>query len=897
MVGGCVAQVKVFLFTDLEGSTRRWETDQTAMSAALHRHDFIVRSALDEHGGDWFKHTGDGVCAAFDSALGAVNAAMAIQDALRGDEMLTPRIGIHLGEAEERGDDWFGPTLNRCARLMSAANGGQTVLSGEVAASVQGRVALRDLGEHLLRDLGHPVHVFQVGDEDFPTLRSLLTTPTNLPAQRSSFIGRDKELERLDTELETARLVTLVGVGGTGKTRLALQAAARVSGRFPDGAFLAELAPVRDPMQVPRTIADAVGAYDNLIDATAADAEKSAGAVVDRLVQWCSSRRVLLVLDNCEHLIGAAAELADRLLAAGSGIVVLATSREPLMISGERIVPVPGLELAAELFGERARAVRPDFELTVENRLVVEELCRRLDDIPLAIELAAARLRALSLEQIAERLDDTFRLLTGGARTARERHQTLAGTLRWSYDLLTPAEQKLFRELGVFVGGATLSAIESVCRNDSAGVSCLDLVQQLVEKSLLVFEEGGSSGRYRMLEIVHQYAVGLLAESPDASEVRGRHLEWAVRMAKPAANILSVNWAYHEVLGPETQNLTQAFTWAIESGNGRAALRLANSTSSYWRNQGLTTRGRAWLTQALEVSDGSEALLRASVSSLLASLRSLSGEYKEMGADYDAALAGFRSIPFPLGEAYCLFGKARALDIVGLYSEAEVVHEQATALFIQEGDRSGEAWHVFNRAWMALARGDLDSAAAMADQLSSDDPGVIGLEPHASGLTLGGLAKMLRGDVAAGRERYVHGLELVTHSLVEHAYGSFTAASVELALDVDSVAGERLLRTSLEEARSAGALEMIEGQLRWSAVVAHRRGEHRRAVELFTAADGVLDKTGINLPFATGASIVAEARAQSELELSESELDEARSVGSSWTLSDAADAALSVLRC
>lgn len=889
-----MAQVKVFLFTDLESSTRRWEADAPGMSAALDRHDEIVRRALDERGGRWFKHTGDGACAVFDSAVSAVEAAAAIQDGLRDDVMLTARIGVHLGEAEARGDDWFGPTLNRCARLMSAAHGGQTVLSGEVASSVRGRVALRDLGEHILRDLGQPIHVFQVGEDDFPPLRSLSTTPTNLPAQRSSFVGREKELERIDAQVRDARLVTLIGVGGTGKTRLAIQAAAAASDRFPDGTFLVELAAVRDPLLVARAIAEVVGAIDPLVGAEAKDADEATEAVLDRLSAWAAPRRVLLVLDNCEHLIDSAAAVADRLLSAGGDVAILATSREPLMIDGEQTFPVPPLDRAPELLADRARAVRPDFEITSENVDLVEAVCARLDRIPLAIELAAARLSALSLEQIAERLDDTFRLLTGGARTSRERHQTLAGALRWSYDLLTPEEQVLFRRLAVFVGGATLEAIEAVCHDEAGGSEVLDLVQQLVDKSLLVFDEGPRASRYRMLEIVHQYAAGLLATSDEASSVRDHHVGWAVRLSAPIVPVAMVDWAYCELVEPEHENLVQAFTWAAGRGNGDAALRLAASTAMYWRGLGLITRGRDWLETALQGSEGADPLQRATAGVLTVNLNQLMGDYATAIDDFDRCAAEFTAIGVPLGVAYCRMGKARALDIIGRHAEADPVYDEASSLFLGEGDVVGAAWAAFNRSWVLFLRHEFDRSLSLVDPLAASTPEEVGLEPHAISTALVGLHVMRRGDLEGGRAIYREALARIAHVVVEHAYGSYFAAAMELSVG-DAAIGEGLLRGSLVEVRAAGAVEQLGAQLSWTAVLAHRRGADRTAAELFAAADRHAEATAIVLRPAGDATIVEQAREGVWRALEPTAIAEAEARARSWTLSDAADAALSVL--
>ncbi len=463
-----------FLFTDIEGSTRQWERDAEGMQAALARHDAILRAAIEEHGGVIFKTVGDAFCAAFTSAPRAVAAALSVQGGLReafpgegGPSRV--RMAVHSGEAEVRDGDYFGRVVNRVARLLAAGHGQQILVSGATRELLLGGLPedamLRDLGEHLLKDLERPEHVFQLDHPelpaDFPPLRSLSALPHNLPQQLTSFVGREREVARLRELLATHRLVTLTGVGGSGKTRLALHVAAEVVDQFPDGVWLVDLSALSDPALVPQTVATALGLR-----------ETPGRDPVESLLVHLRTRDLLLVLDNCEHLIEACATWAERALRVVPELRVLATSREALGTVGEVVWPVPLLSVpavstrspedllpeidryeAVRLFAERATLVDPGFELTAADARAVVQICRRLDGIPLAIELAAARVRVLAPEQIASRLDDRFRLLAGGGRRALPRHRTLQAAIDWSHDLLEEPERILLRRLAVFSGG------------------------------------------------------------------------------------------------------------------------------------------------------------------------------------------------------------------------------------------------------------------------------------------------------------------------------------------------------------------------------------------------------------------------------------------------------------
>ncbi len=472
-----------FVFTDIEGSTRLWDEKPDAMRKALAEHDALVRDAMSVKG-RVFKTVGDSFCVAFTSASEAVQAALDAQDQLLKKDFgeigsIKVRMGLHTGEAESRDDDFFGPALNRVSRLLSTGHGGQVLISQAtyelVRDSLPKGAEVRYLGEHRLRDLERPEGVYQLVHEllpiEFPALRSLSELPNNLPLQVTSFVGREKELTAVEALVRKNRLVTFTGSGGTGKTRLSLQAAADLLADFEDGAWLVELAPLTEPELVPQTVAAALRVR-----------EEPGRSLSETLVSHLKDKHLLLLLDNCEHLLDAAARLVDSLGRSCPKVHVIATSREPLAIQGEQVYRVPSLSTpdpkkkeslevlnqyeAVRLFIDRAVLAQPAFQVTNENAPAVAQICHRLDGIPLALELAAARVRAMPVETIASRLDDRFRLLTGGSRTALPRQQTLRAAIDWSYGLLDEKEKTLLRRLSVFAGGWTLEAAEKVCADE-----------------------------------------------------------------------------------------------------------------------------------------------------------------------------------------------------------------------------------------------------------------------------------------------------------------------------------------------------------------------------------------------------------------------------------------------
>jgi predicted ATPase/class 3 adenylate cyclase len=613
-----------FLFTDIEGSTRLLESLGDAYSPVLERHHALLRAAIDGGEGTEVSTEGDAFFAVFPSAPRAVAAAAGAQQAL-AEEPWPPgvavkvRMGLHTGEGMLGGDSYVGLDVHRAARVANAGHGGQVLLSGATQAvaarSLPDGLRVVDLGLHRLKDLSRPEQLWQLEiaglPNDFPPPRTLDATPNNLPLQLTSFLGRSREVAEVRELLVANRLVTLTGPGGSGKTRLALQVAAEASDDHPDGVYFAALEPITRPELLVPTIAQAVGMPD------------PGGATVQRLADHLGERRVLLVLDNFEQ-VDAAAPLVGDVLAEAPGLTVLATSRSPLRIYGEREYPVPPLGLpdprhlpdleqftqfeSVALFVERAVAVRPDFVVDNANAPAVAEICVKLDGLPLAIELAAARIRVLTPQAILERLSDRLGLLSGGARDLPERQQTLRGAIAWSHDLLEEPDRSAFARISVFAGGATLEQIEEVCFEPADRWMALDVVTSLVDKSLLREDAAGDVPRFRMLETIRQFAAEQLGAAGDAEMLRARHAATVLAFAEAGAPA---------VLGPEGRawldryelerdNIRAAMAWALDGAHTETALRLLSACWRYWQIRGYLTEGRAHAERALALPDASD---------------------------------------------------------------------------------------------------------------------------------------------------------------------------------------------------------------------------------------------------------------------------------------------------
>jgi len=599
------------LLADVEGSTRLWETQPEAMKSAVERLDHTLSQAVAAHHGvrPIEQGEGDSFVIAFSRAADAIGCALDLQRAPLAPIKL--RIGVHTGDVHLRDEgNYIGPTINRTARLRDLAHGGQTVLSGAteplVVDQLPADVTLNDLGSHALRDLPRPERVVQLCHpdlhNDFPPLRTAnMVAAEHLPVQLSSFIGRKSEIRGIREALAGNRLVTLTGAGGAGKTRLAIQVAAEIATEFPDGVWYVDLAPITDPAVVPVTAARALGLPDQPGQQT-----------MDVLRRFIRDHRMLIVLDNCEHLLDASAALVTALLGACPALTLLTTSREPIGVTGEVSWRVPSLSLADEaidLFSDRARRTKPEFRVTTDNAEAVSEICRRLDGLPLAIELAAARIRALSPTEIADSLHDQFRLLTGGARTAVRRQQTLRASVDWSHALLSDAEQVLFRRLAVFFGGFDLDAAHAVAADtDTERYQVLDQLTLLVDKSLVVAEDTSHGTRYRLLETVRQYAQEKLHESREGNDIRGRHRDHYTAVAAeldwPSDTSHARRLAQAEV---EIDNLRSAFAWSLENSDTTPALRLAASLHPLWFSHWRHREGLAWLEAALARTTATDA--------------------------------------------------------------------------------------------------------------------------------------------------------------------------------------------------------------------------------------------------------------------------------------------------
>jgi len=620
--------LSTFLFTDIEGSTRLWEEHAAGMGPALAQHDRLLRGVVEAGGGTVIKTTGDGILARFDDPVAAVEAGLAGQRALRGASWgetgpLRVRMALHSGEAEERDGDYFGPALNRVARILAIAYGNQIVCSAVAAVLAGDRlppsIELVDLGSHRLRDIDRPEQVYQVVVDDlprtFPPLRSLSTRRSNLPVQLTSFVGRDRELAEVAALLERHRLVTLIGTGGTGKTRLMLEAADRLLDRYPDGVWLAELAPLGDPGQIPSEVARALGAP-----------ETPGIPAVATVTAFLAEKELLLLLDNAEHLVDGTARFAERLLGTSPGLRILTTSREALAVPGEAVLQLQSLSCpavaghratvaddvvdlesaasteAVRLFAERAASVDPAFTLSESNVASVGEICRRLDGIPLAIELAAARVSVMSPDDIATRLGDRFRLLAGGRRTAVPRQQTLHALIDWSWDLLTDEDRRLLRRLAVFTGGWTVPLAARVVGDDADGMDALDLVDgltRLIDRSLVLVDR--DTMRYRMLETIRQYAREKLVAAGEASAVADRHLAvyaaLAIESERPSRGPALIDWI--DRLDADLDNLGAALEWALEA-DPWTAVQMATSLLPYWAVRVMSQDNDARIVAAVE---------------------------------------------------------------------------------------------------------------------------------------------------------------------------------------------------------------------------------------------------------------------------------------------------------
>jgi predicted ATPase/class 3 adenylate cyclase len=853
-----------FLFTDIEASTRAWESRPEAMAASLARHDELIQLAVKDAGGRVFKHTGDGICAVFPAASAALAAAAAAQKSIRADdwqgaEPLRVRMALHSGAVERRGGDFFGPPLNRTARLLDTAHGGQVVLSLLTAELLRddlpAGVDLVDLGDHRLADLARPERVFQVTHPDlvasFPPLRSLGSHRHNLPVAPSSFVGREGELEAVGDLLRSSRLVTLSGVGGVGKTRLALQVAAGLLEAYPDGVFMVDLAPLADPSLVVIEVTRIL----QLVQA--GDAPDVA---LDRLCAYLWPRRMLLLLDNCEHLVDSVATLSEAILRRCPEVVVLTTSREPLAVGGEVVWRVPPLGLppadhrpeavaasdAVTLFNERAHAADAEFGLTPDNAAAVGRICRRLDGIPLAIELAAARVRVLSPDQIGDRLDDRFRFLSAGPRTASARQQTLLATMEWSYDLLSQPERVLLQRVSVFVGSFDLEACEAVASDGEhlRVPEVLDLLARLVDKSLVVVDGSGRQARYRLLETVRQYAGEKLAESGSAEEVRRRHRDYFVQLTERIFSdpLAEGHWLTRSKVGDD---LRAALDWSLAQGEAEASLLLVVPLGHYWTQAGRLGEGRARLEQVLALSPPRSSPAWGRAINALGFLLSTQGDLEGSLALHEEALAFARERGEVNDAAAAGFLLGTRVLHRGDLERAEQVLREAYEDSRSIGSFAGMGWCEVMLGWICLARGDIEKASERFEKAL--EFGRRGMENNVLAHALASLAPLtaLAGEAERAETLVAEGVETARR------FGLFTILLMTLtrSCEVGILLGnwasaEAALRESLTLLRDTGGGAFLADSLEMAAVVREARGAQRPAARLLGASQGVRETLG-----------------------------------------------------
>jgi predicted ATPase/class 3 adenylate cyclase len=875
-----------FLFTDIEGSTQRWEQDPQAMRGALPRHDALLRAAIEAHGGVVFKTAGDGVHAAFAKAPDALASALAAQRALAAEHWgtvgpLRVRIALHTGVAEERAGDYFGPALNRIARLLAAGHGGQVLLSQVTQELTRDELPecleLRDLGIHRLKDLTHPEHIFQLIapdlPADFPALRTLTAHRVNLPIQPTPLIGREREVAFVRDRLcqDDVRLLTLTGPGGVGKTRLALQAAADVSDDFPDGVFFVDLASIRDAGLVVAGIAQTLGIH-----------ESGGQPLVECLKIHLQNKQLLLLLDNFEQVI-AAAPLVGELLSGCAQIKILVTSREILHLRGEKHVPVPPLLLpnpqqlpspsalveypAVELFIQRALDVRPDFTVTEESASAIARICLRLDGLPLALELAAARIKLFTPQALLAALEQRLTLLTSGAHDLPLRQQTLHDTIAWSYDLLDSGEQALFRRLAVFAGGCTLEAVEVVCGiadcrlqmtdDDNQPATCnlqsaiVDGLTALIDKSLLrQIERASGASRFTMLETIREYALEQLNASGEAQALRRQHMLYYLDLAKTAApEIIGPHQqAWLDRLEQEHDNMQAALRSALDQRELETALQFCQALWKFWQCHSHYSVGGRWMDAALVEGRSLQIPVRAQVLCGAGWLAFSQNDNTRAIALFDESLALARELQDSYNIAMALHGVGEMAQLQGDYARARTLYETSLALFRKLENTVEIAWSLDHLAALADEQGDYARALALGEESLT----LFRRVGHTWGIAvaLRHLAHIayVQGDLACAVVRFEEVRSLL-QDLGDQGGLAWTLGSLGeiAALQGDHIRTSTLFRASLMLAKDLKDSERVAFCLARLAEVALAQQRLEQAARLFGAAERLLDSLDLRL--------------------------------------------------
>jgi predicted ATPase/class 3 adenylate cyclase len=824
-----------FLFTDIEGSTRLLQRLGDRYTGVLQDHAELLRAAFRDAGGYPVSTEGDSFFVVFQSAPAAVSGAAEAQRALDGHdwpdgERVRVRMGLHTGEGKLGGENYIGIDVHRAARIAGAGHGGQVLMSGSTRALIEGSLphglSVRDLGNHRLKDLENPEHLFQLVvaglPDEFPPVRTLDARPNNLPSQLTSFVGRAREIEGIKEALAGTRLLTLTGPGGTGKTRLSIQVGMELLGTFEQGVFFVSLAPIEDPALVPSTIAHTLGLSEET------------RPIMETLTEHLRDKEMLLILDNFEQITEAAPAVADALLAAPR-LKCLVTSRAVLHVTGEQEYPVPTLELpdvehlppldvlsqyeAVSLFIQRAKAVHPGFSVTDENAPAVAEICARLDGLPLAIELAAARVRVLSPHAILERLQHRLALLTGGARDLPRRQQTLRDAIGWSYDLLDEPERILFARLSTFVGGCSLEAAEAVCAPELE-IDILDGLSSLVDKSLLrrLDTEAGEP-RFRMLQVMREYAVERLTESKDMEEVDRRHADFFLALAEEAEpHLLGTEQArWLDTVELEHDNIRSAIEWFKRVDVSRA-LRVAAAVWRFWQIRGFLQEARQRLTELLELPGASDDLfIHAKALEAAGGVFYWMADFEEARNFYQQTLEIHRVRADRTAEANALYNIGFTYSAPGVdHVRARELLDEALSTFRQLGDRSGEAKCLWGLSWSSWLQKEFDLAKTYLLEAES-------------------AFRELRDPFSLGWALHTLGLIAVEDGRYDDADKSFREG---LALFGD--------------ARDYSGITLLFGDFAW---LAERQGFRHRAQVLWGAALELARRTGTDL-FGVGIEVV-----------------------------------------
>jgi predicted ATPase/class 3 adenylate cyclase len=878
------------LFTDIEGSTRLLQRLGWDYATAIADHHRILREAFAAEGGVELDSAGDGLHVAFPTARAAIAGTVAAQRAIAGhrwpdDARIAVRMGLHTGEPLRHESGYVGLDVHRAARICAAGHGGQILVSQTTRDLAGGDlppdVGLIDLGEHQLRDLPVAQRLYQVTAPglvaDFPPLRTIDRRPNNLPRQLTSFVGRERELHEAKRILGSTPLLTLTGPGGVGKTRFAIELASELLTEYRDGAWIVELGSVPDPAVI-----------DNVLSATLSVPEQASRPQLDAVADHLRSRQALLIFDDCERVLTAAADAADTILRSAPGVRIIATSREPLGITGESLFPVPSLGApaadkssggdvlaqydACRLFVERCVAAQPSFTVTDVNIGTIARICRRLDGIPLALELAAARVRALPVEQIAARLDDRFQLLTGGNRNALPRHQTLRATMDWSYELLTETERAVLRRLSVFAGGCSLEAAEAICAGEPVEVlDVLDVLTRLVDRSLVTAEPTASESRFGLLETVREYAIERLVAEDEPEPARRRHRDWYLQLveeARPAFFQGPEPGHWLERLDREHDNLRVALGWSEGTeGEVDKGLRLATGLWRLWEIRGYLQEGRDWLDRFLGSSAGqvsiqrADALTGAGILALmqgdypaalrlheeslalqrvlgdevavsyalnnLANTAMQQGQYSRARELYEETLQINERIGYVHGRAFTLGHLASALALEGDYDRARLLFEQSVEAFRQHGDRWGEAIALGNFAQIASRKGDHATARAMAEnavELSQEMGDARGIARAIANL---GDVAASEGDLVAARSLYLECLR------IRYSLGDLPG----LATALEKLAWALTTEEPTLAARLVGAAEGVRAST-LATIAPAAREEHQRGLQDLVAQLG-----------------------------------------------------------